>query len=59
MQQAVQRSQNKNIAEKEANLVESDEEEATTAAKVTLRVNERAQTATVDSEAATSIITKS
>ena len=59
MQQAVQRSQSKNVAEREANLVESDEEEAITAAKVTLRVNGKVQTVIVDSRAATSIITRS
>src|SRR5256885_835312 len=59
MQQAVQKSQNKNIAKKEANLVESDEEKATTATKVTLRVNEKAQIAIVDSGVVTSIITRS
>ena len=55
MQQAVKRSYNK---EKEANLIESDEEDSTTAAKITLRINGRAQTGIVDSGAATSIITK-
>src|SRR3954454_17872339 len=45
--------------EKEANFVESDEEEAIIAAKVNLRVKGKVQTAIVNSEAATSIITKS
>ena len=45
--------------EKEANFVKSDEEEATTAAKVNLRVKGKVQTAIVNSGAATSIITKS
>src|SRR4051794_30064341 len=58
MQRAVRRSQSKSTNEKEANLVDSDENEATTAAKVTLRVNGKVQTAIVDSGAATSIITK-
>ena len=44
--------------EKEANFVKSDEEEATTAAKVNLRVKGKVQTAIVNSGAATSIITK-
>src|ERR1044071_3874547 len=44
--------------EAEANLVDSDEEEATTAAKIFLRVNHKPQTAIIDSGAATSIITK-
>ena len=55
MQQAVRRSY---IKEKEANLAESDEDDSTTAAKVTLRIKGKAQTAIVDSGAATSIITK-
>jgi hypothetical protein len=42
---------------KEANLVESDGE-PTTAAKCTLRIGQKVQTAIVDSGAATSIITK-
>src|SRR5256886_1132313 len=57
LSRAVRRSYNKE-GEKEANFVESDEDNTTTAAKVTLRVNGRAQTAIVDSGAATSIITK-
>jgi gag-polyprotein putative aspartyl protease/Zinc knuckle len=56
MQQAVRRSYAK---EKEANLAESDEDESTTAAKVTLRIKGKAQTGIIDSGAATSIITKS
>ena len=56
MQQAVRRSYAK---EKEANLIESDEDESTTAAKVTLRIKGKAQTGIIDSGAATSIITKS
>ena len=55
MQQAVRRSY---IKEKEANLAESDEDDSTTAAKVTLRIKCKAQIAIVDSGAATSIITK-
>lgn len=55
MQKAVRRSYTK---EKEANLVESDEDESTTAAKVTLRIKGKSQTAIIDSGAATSIITK-
>ena len=54
--QAVRRSREKDA--KEANLVESDGE-PTTAAKCTLRIGQKAQTAIVDSGAATSIITKS
>src|SRR5436305_9044962 len=45
--------------EKEANFVKSDEEEATIAVKVSLRVKGKVQIAIVNSEAATSIITKS
>ena len=43
--------------EKEANYVGSDEE-PTTAAKCTLRINRKIISAIVDSEAATSIMTK-
>ena len=58
LSRAVRRSYKKE-GEKEANFVESDEDNTTTAAKVTLsRINGRAQTAIVDSGAATSIITK-
>jgi len=53
---AVRRSRERNA--KEANLAESDGE-PTTAAKCTLRIGQKAQTAIVDSGAATSIITKS
>ena len=42
---------------KEANLVESDDE-PTSAAKCTLRIGQKAQTAIIDSGAATSIMTK-
>ena len=56
MQRAVRRSFTK---EKEANLAESDEDESTTAAKVTFRINGKYQVGIVDSGAATSIITKS
>src|SRR3954447_6462071 len=55
MRQAVKRSY---VQEKEANLAESDEDDSTTAAKVTLRIAGKAQTAIIDSGAATSIITK-
>src|SRR5688572_22028931 len=54
MQHAVRRSY---IKEKEANLLESDEEESTTAAKVIIRIKGKAQTAIVDSGAATTIMT--
>ena len=57
LSRAVRRSYKKE-GEKEANFVESDEDNTTTAAKVTLRINGRAQTAIVDSGAATNIITK-
>ena len=57
LSRAVRRSYNRK-GEKEANLVESDEDKTTTAAKVTLRANGKVQTAIVDSKAATSIITK-
>src|SRR4051812_18166020 len=43
--------------EKEANLAESDEE-PTSAAKCTLKIGRKAQTAIIDSGAATSIVTK-
>src|ERR1044072_1053382 len=56
VQQAVRRSYK---PEAEANLIDSDEEEATTAAKIFLRVNHKPQTAIIDSGATTSIITKS
>ena len=56
MQRAVRRSFTK---EKEANLAESDEDEFTTAAKVTFRINGKYQVGIVDSGAAISIITKS
>ena len=58
LQRAVRRSHNKETGEREANFAGSDEDETTTAAKVTLRVNGKVQTAIVDSGAATSIITK-
>jgi len=57
LNRAIRRSYKKE-GEKEANFVESDEDNATTAAKVTLRANGKVQTAIVDSGAATSIITK-
>jgi predicted aspartyl protease len=57
LSKAVKRSYNRK-GEREANLVESDEDKTTTAAKVTLRANGKVQTAIVDSGAATSIITK-
>src|SRR5256885_3366633 len=59
IQRAVRRSYSRSEKESEANFVDSDEDETTTAAKVTLRINGKAQTAIVDSGAATSIITKS
>src|SRR5436305_4445955 len=49
---------NKETGERKANFTRSDEDETTTAAKVTFRINRKAQTAIVDSGAATSIITK-
>src|SRR5581483_6356928 len=55
LQRATRRSQSR---EKEANFAGSDDDETTTAAKVNLRINGKAQTAIVDSGAATSIITK-
>ena len=58
LQKAVRRSHNKETDERKANFAKSSEDETTTAAKVILRVNRKAQTAIVDSEAATSIITK-
>src|SRR5688572_5031587 len=55
---AVRRSRERATDEtKEANLVESDDE-PTSAAKCTLRIGQKAQTAIIDSGAATSIITK-
>ena len=55
---AVRRSREKaNNETKEANLVESDDE-PTSAAKCTLRIGQKAQTAIIDSGAATSIITR-
>ena len=55
---AVRRSRERATNEtKEANLVESDDE-LTSATKCTLRIGQKAQTAIIDSEAATSIITK-
>lgn len=58
LHRAVRRSHQKDDSEKEANFAGSDDDETTTAAKVTLRVNGKIQTAIVDSGAATSIITK-
>jgi hypothetical protein len=58
LQRAAKRSYTRN-EESEANYLGSDDDETTTAAKVTLRIDGRAQTAIVDSGAATSIITKS
>ena len=52
LQQAIRRSYIN-----EANLVENDKNDST-AAKITLRINGKAQTAIIDSGAATSIITK-
>ena len=57
-QRAGRRFQNREPGEREANFVGSDEDETTTAAKVNLRIDGKAQTAIVDSGAATSIITK-
>jgi hypothetical protein len=54
MQHAVRRSYTK---EKEANLLESDEEESTTAAMVIIRIKGKAQTAIVNKGAATTIMT--
>src|SRR3954447_24996301 len=58
LQRAVQRSHNKETGERKANFAGSDKDETTTAAKVTLRVNRKAQIAIVDSGVTTSIITK-
>src|SRR5687767_11043480 len=57
MQKAMRRTREKNPKEKEVNFVESDDE-ATTAAKCTLRISRKAQTAIVNSGAAMSIITR-
>ena len=57
MAHAVRRSREKASQKTEANLAESDEE-PTTAAKCTLRIGQKAQTAIIDSGAATSIMTK-
>ena len=55
---AVRRSRERATNEtKEANLVESDDE-LTSVAKCTLRIGQKAQTAIINSGAATSIITK-
>src|SRR6266487_2867154 len=57
LRRAMQRTREKLNQEKEANFAESDEENVT-AAKCILRINGKAITATVDSGAATSIMTK-